>query len=59
MAQNGFALMHSLCSSASLLLCVKKWYNARCPMIGDATLKNHRVRYSAAYPMGRERIGIV
>ena len=23
-------------------------------MIGDTTLKNHRVRYSAAYPTGRE-----
>ena len=26
----------------------------RLPMIGDETLKNHRMRYSAAYPMGRE-----
>ena len=24
-------------------------------MIGDATLKNHRMRYSPAYPTGRER----
>ena len=26
-------------------------------MIGDTTLKNHRVRHSAAYPTGREHIG--
>ena len=26
----------------------------RLPMIGDETLKNHRMRYSTAYPMGRE-----
>jgi len=25
--------------------------------MGDTTLKNHRMRYSVAYPTGRERIG--
>ncbi len=25
-------------------------------MIGDTTLTTHRVRYSAAYPTGRERV---
>ena len=28
----------------------------RFPMIGDTTLATHRVRYSAAYPTGRERM---
>ena len=28
----------------------------RFPMIGDTTRTTHRVRYSAAYPTGRERM---
>ena len=37
---------------------LRKMYNMRCPMIGDTTLTTHRVRCSAAYPTGRERIMI-
>ena len=32
------------------------WYNMRRPMTSEKTLKTHRVRYSAAYPTGRERL---
>ena len=49
-AQNLFLLVASVNDDE------EKWYNTRCPMIGDATLKNHRMWYSAAYPIGREHI---